>query len=154
MAGAIGTGWQERFMGGSPEAEAALVAEVLPAIERIQDIVAGRQAASIHRAFHNKGRPLAITYEVAPDLPPELQLDYLRPGVTYHGFARFSRSQSFHAKDGDLDQRGFAFRIETDAGPQDILLSNTPVSFARDPVEFLTVARRFEIGRASCRERV
>lgn len=143
MTGTIGLGWQERFMGGSPDAERAILADVLPSIERIQDIVARRQASSVRRAFHNKGQPLAITYTAAADLPPALQLDYLRPGVTYQGFARFSRSQSFHAKDGDLDQRGFAFRIETDAGPQDILLSNTPVSFARDPVEFLTVARMF-----------
>jgi hypothetical protein len=143
MAGTLGTGWQERFMGGSPEAEAALLREVLADIERIQDIVAGRQAAAVHRAFHNKGQALEIEFTVSPDVPPELQLAYLRPGTTYRGFARFSRSQSFHAKDGDLDQRGFAFRIETPAGPQDVLLSNTPVSFARDPIQFLTVARMF-----------
>ena len=143
MAGAIGTGWHEAFMGGSPEAEAALLAEVMPDVERIQDLVSRKQAAQVRRAFHNKGRPLAIEYVVDPDVPVELRLPYLRGGVTYRGFARFSRSQSFHAADGDLDQRGFAFRIETDAGPQDILLSNTPVSFARDPVEFLTVARMF-----------
>ena len=143
MAGAIGTGWHERFMGGSPEAERALLDEVLPAIERIQDVVAERQGARLRRAFHNKGQPLVIEYTVEPNLPPALRLPFLREGVTYRGFARFSRSQSFHAADGDLDQRGFAFRIETDAGPQDVLLSNTPVSFARDPVEFLTVARTF-----------
>ena len=54
-----------------------------------------------------------------------------------------SRSQSFRLRDKDRDQRGFAFRIETDAGAQDVLLSNTPASFARDPVQFMKVAALF-----------
>jgi len=143
VAGEIGTGWHEAFMGGSREAERALLDRVLPKVERIQDTVAGRQSADVRRAFHNKGRPLAVEFTVADDVPGPFRLTYLQPGSTYPGFGRFSRSQSFHQKDGDLDQRGFAFRIETEAGPQDILLSNTPVSFARDPVEFMTAASIF-----------
>ncbi len=50
---------------------------------------------------------------------------------------RFSRSQSLFAADSSLDQRGFAFRLQTADGPQDFLLSNTPVSYAEDPVTFL-----------------
>ena len=83
---------------------------------------------------------MRVEFEVAADLPDYLRVGFLRPGARYEGFGRFSRSQSFHAKDGALDQRGFAFRLETDLGPQDILLSNTPVSFAPDPVMFLTAA--------------
>ena len=76
-------------------------------------------------------------------MPAALRAGFLQPGATYPGFGRFSRSQSFRRRDRDLDQRGFAFRLETPDGPQDLLLSNTPNSFARDPVQFLTVAAIF-----------
>jgi hypothetical protein len=138
-----GTGWSETYMGGSAEAERALIDAVMPRVERIQDAVARKQAADVRRAFHNKGTVVQIRLDVSPDLPEVLRVGFLRPGAGYPGFGRFSRSQSFHRRDGDRDQRGFAFRIETDAGPQDFLLSNTPASFARDPVQFLTVTTLF-----------
>ncbi len=71
-----------------------------------------------------------IAFEVSKDLPEDLQVGWLVPGARYDGIARFSRSQSKHADDSSLDQRGFAFRIDTDEGPQDFTLSNTPVSYA------------------------
>jgi len=138
-----GTGWTEAFTGGSAEAEQAMFARHMASVERIQDVVARKQRSQPRRAFHNKGTVVAIRFDVARDLPETLQAHFLRPGATYAGFGRFSRSQSFRQRDGDRDQRGFAFRIYTDAGPQDLLFSNTPASFARDPVQFLTVATLF-----------
>jgi hypothetical protein len=138
-----GTGWSEIYMGGSPDAERGLVAAVLPRVEGIQDTVAAKQHAKVRRAFHNKGTIVRLRFDVGADLPEALRVGFLRPGETYGGFGRFSRSQSFRLRDGDRDQRGFAFRIETPAGPQDLLMSNTPRSFARDPVQFLTVAALF-----------
>ena len=58
-----------------------------------------------------------IAFEVSKDLPEDLQVGWLVPGARYDGIARFSRSQSKHADDSSLDQRGFAFRIDTDEGP-------------------------------------
>lgn len=130
-------------MGGTPEAERALFAESLPSVETIQDFVAQKQHADVRRAFHNRGVPVSVTFEVSPELPAALQVGFLVPGATYHGFGRFSRSQSFHGTDGELDQRGFAFRLETPGRSQDLLFSNTPTSFARDPVMFLRVATIF-----------
>jgi hypothetical protein len=138
-----GTGWSEIYMGGSPEAERDLIDRIMPRVERIQDIVAAKQRAGVRRAFHNKGVGVRIRFDVDPSLPEALRVGFLQPGASYVGFGRLSRSQSFHARDGDRDQRGFAFRIETGDGPQDILLSNTPASFARDPVQFMTVATLF-----------
>jgi catalase len=138
-----GTDWSETYMGGSPDAERALIAAVMPRVERIQDAVAAKQRADVRRAFHNKGAVVRIGFDVAPDLPDALRVAFLRPGASYRGFGRFSRSQSFRLRDKDRDQRGFAFRIETDVGAQDILLSNTPASFARDPVQFMKVAALF-----------
>jgi hypothetical protein len=143
MANGPGTGWTEEYMGGSAEAERALFDEALSGIERIQETVARKQVVGIRRAFHNKGLPITMRFAVANDLPDHLRVGFLEPGASYPGFGRFSRSQSFRRRDADLDQRGFAFRIDTPLGPQDFLLSNTPVSFARDPVVFMTVASIF-----------
>ena len=130
-------------MSGNVEAERALFAEIMPRVERIQDAVAAKQRSTVKRAFHNKGTVVSIRFDVAPALPEVLRVGFLRPGASYPGFGRFSRSQSFHRRDGDRDQRGFAFRLETDDGAQDVLLSNTPASFARDLVQFLTVTTLF-----------
>lgn len=143
LPGAVATGWSEIHMGGSPEAERALFDGVMPRVEGIQDTVAAKQGRDLRRAFHNKGTVVSIRFDVASTLPEVLRVGFLQPSAGYSGFGRFSRSQSFHHADGVRDQRGFAFRIEAPGGAQDILLSNTPASFARDPVQFLTVASLF-----------
>ena len=138
-----GTGWTETYMGGSLEAERALFAQILPQVDRIQDLVARKQQADPRRAFHNKGVAVALRIEVSNDVPEAMQVGFLRPGATYEGFGRFSRSQSFRGSDGELDQRGFACRLVTDAGLQDLLFSNKPASFATDPVQFMKVTTIF-----------
>jgi catalase len=139
----LGTGWSEVYMGGSREAERALFAAAFPRVEAIQEFVAQKQHAVIRRAFHNRGVAFTVEFEVSPDLPDHLRVGFLTPGAAYRGFGRFSRSQSFHGRDGELDQRGFAFRLETPGRSQDFLFSNTPASFAPDPVMFLRVATIF-----------
>ena len=138
-----GTGWEEVFMGGSQEAEKKLFAEVLPKITAIQQTVAARQNAKVRRAFHNKGDPVRIALKIADDLPVSLRAGFLKPGAAYDGFGRFSRSQSYSREDKSLDERGFAFRVKTEDGPQDVVLSNTPVSFASDPVTFVKAGEIF-----------
>ena len=130
-------------MGGSREFERALFAEAFPRVDAIQAFVATKQQAAARRAFHNRGVPFKVEFEVSTDLPEYLRVGFLSPGATYRGFGRFSRSQSFHGNDTELDQRGFAFRLDTGDGLQDFLFSNTPSSFARDPVMFLRVATIF-----------
>ena len=142
-AAGAATGWKEMFMGGSPEAEQRLFSEVLPKIPAIQRTVSAQDAATIRRAFHNKGDPLKLRFEVSNELPPALQVGFLRPGARYEGFGRFSRAQSHNRKDSSFDGRGLAFRLVTDDGPQDVLLSNTPVSFAPDPVTFVKAGKIF-----------
>jgi len=139
----VGTGWTETYMGGSVGAERALFARIVPQVRRIQEIVARKQGADPRRAFHNKGVAVAVRLDMGAVPPDGPATDFLRPGATYEGFGRFSRSQSFRRPDDERDQRGFALRIQTDVGPQDFLFSNTPASFARDPVQFLKVATIF-----------
>lgn len=138
-----GTGWAETFLGGSREAEQKILEEILPKVEEIQGIVSGRQDAPVRRGFHNKGTIVRIAFKVVNDLPEHLQVGFLKPGACYEGFGRFSRSQSMFRADESVDQRGFAFRVETDEGPQDFMFSNTPISFAEDPHTFLKGGRIF-----------
>jgi Catalase len=145
----IGAGWSEVFIGGSAQAEAARFATVAAEVRAIQDVVARTQAAPPRRAFHNKGDIVRVQFTVARDLPEPLQVGFLQPGAAYDGFGRFSRSQSLQAADGDFDERGFAFRLEIGAELstiQDFLLSNTPRSFAHDPIQFLRAGLAFAQG--------
>lgn len=137
MQNQLGTGGSERYLGGSLEAEEALLANTMPLVKEIQQVVAQKQDSKMRRGFHNKGETLKVELKIAQDLPQNLQTDFLKPGKSYSGLGRFSRSQSKFGKDQDLDQRGFAFRVNTPLGPQDFLFSNTPVSFAEDPITFL-----------------
>jgi hypothetical protein len=138
-----GTGWEERYMGGDIAAERALLDAAMPKVNRIQDVVAAKQRAPVRRTFHNKGTVVEVRLDVASNIPEPLQIGWLQPGAAYPGFGRFSRSQSFRREDMARDQRGFAFRIETPQGAQDLLFSNTPASFARDPLQFLKVTTIF-----------
>ena len=132
-----GTGWQEEYIGGSLEAEARALAEVMPLVKEIQQTVAKRQSAEIRRGFHNKGSVVRVRLDVKPDIPEHLRVWPLLPNASLEGFARFSRSQSLYQPDLAPDQRGFAFRVTEGDRRQDFLFSNTPVCFAPDPVVFL-----------------
>jgi Catalase len=145
----IGTGWSEVFSGGSAQAEAEHFATVAAEVRAIQDVVAHMQSAPLRRAFHNKGDIVRVRFAVARDLPEAFRVGFLQPSAIYSGFGRFSRSQSLHAADGDFDERGFAFRLEIGSELstiQDFLLSNTPRSFAHDPIQFLRAGRAFAPG--------
>jgi len=133
----LGLGWSERYLGGSAQAEAALLEEEMVLVKKIQQTVAQKQDSKMRRGFHNKGDVLKVELQIAEDVPECLQTDFIKPGERYYGMGRFSRSQSKFGRDKDLDQRGFAFRVETPNGLQDFLFSNTPISFAEDPITFL-----------------
>jgi catalase len=151
MTTGAGTGWTEAFMGGSREAERALFADAFPSVEAIQEFVATKQGAPIRRAFHNRGAAFTVEFEVSPDLPGELRVGFLSPGATYRGFGRFSRSQSFHGRDNELDQRGFAFRLDTRAVPGFPVLEHADELRARPrdvPSGGADLRREFPSGRS------
>jgi hypothetical protein len=134
----VGLGWRETYMGGSAQAEQALFATLAPRITTIQDVVlAADEASRVHRAFHNKGDAVRVTFTVADDLPEQFRVGVFAPGARYDGVGRFSRSQSHSASDSALDERGFAWSLEHKGGAQHFLGSNTPRSFARDPITFV-----------------
>jgi catalase len=125
--------------------------------ERIQKMqVKAREIAlkrnssmTLKRGFHAKGTGVRARFKVFPDIPKQFQVDTFRPNTEYEALVRFSNARGEVLGDLAKDQRGFAFRVKTIPGEmltpddygniQDFLMTNTPISFARNPVQFIEV---------------
>jgi catalase len=118
--------------------------------DRAQELAQKKDpAAGLKRGFHAKGTGVRARFQIKTDLPENLRVGLFQPGAGYDALVRFSnaRGQVF----GDLakDQRGVAIRIKNNPGErlspgdttyiQDFLMTNTPVSFARNPTQFIEV---------------
>ncbi len=106
-------------------------------------------SAALRRGFHAKGTGVQATFQVSSELPHNLQVGLFQPGATYDALVRFSNARGEVLSDLSKDQRGIAIRVKTnpaerlslkdDANIQDFLMTNTPISFARNPVQFIEV---------------
>ena len=106
-------------------------------------------SAAIARGFHAKGTGVRATFQTRSDIPRHLQVGLFQPGMAYDALVRFSNARGEVLGDLSKDQRGIAIRLKTipaetlspadDANIQDFLLTNTPISFARNPVQFIEV---------------
>ncbi|MFN2606627.1 MAG: catalase [Acidimicrobiales bacterium] len=146
MAGpAAGTGWKEVFLGGSAESEARLVDGYTTQINRLQDINEARDGGPVDRAFH-AGTLAAVTdavFDVLPSVPADLAVGPFTAGSRHPAVVRLSSATGTlrHRVHGDL--RGIAVRIPTDSGFHDLLMTNGPVSHARDVRQFMISAMAF-----------
>ncbi|HSJ89073.1 MAG TPA: catalase [Anaerolineales bacterium] len=125
--------------------------------ERIQQMQAKAQlmaqkrnpTATLRRGFHAKGTGVRAKFQVRSDIPQNLQVGLFQPGTTYNALVRFSNARGEVLGDLSKDQRGVAIRVKTNPGErlitqdttniQDFLMTNTPISFARNPVQFIEV---------------
>ncbi len=106
-------------------------------------------AATLKRGFHAKGVGVRGKFQVRSDIPKHLQVDLFQPSATYDALIRFSNARGEVLGDLSKDQRGVAIRLRTIPGEtlspkdatniQDFLMTNTPISFARNPVQFIEV---------------
>jgi catalase len=106
-------------------------------------------SATTKRGFHAKGTGVRANFVVRSDLPETLRVGLFQPGAVYEGLVRFSNARGEVLGDLGKDQRGIAIRLKTNPGetlsPQDVsntqdfLMTNTPVSFARNPDQFIEV---------------
>ena len=106
-------------------------------------------SATLKRGFHAKGTGVRGRFQVRSDLPPHLQVGLFQPGAMYDSLVRFSNARGEVLGDLSKDQRGIAIRVKTnpaehlsphdDSNIQDFLMTNTPISFARNPVQFIEV---------------
>ncbi len=106
-------------------------------------------SATLKRGFHAKGMGVRAKFQVRSDIPKPLQVGLFQSGATYDALVRFSNARGEVLGDLSKDQRGIAIRLKTnpaerllpkdDSNIQDFLMTNTPISFARNPVQFIEV---------------
>jgi catalase len=106
-------------------------------------------SAALKRGFHAKGTGVRAKFRVNSDVPQNLQVGLFQAGATYEALVRFSNARGQVLGDLSKDQRGVAIRVKTNPGEslspqdttniQDFLMTNTPISFARNPVQFIEV---------------
>jgi catalase len=128
--------------------------ELAARIQRMQDKarkIAQQKNSSVtlKRGFHAKGMGVRAKFKVRSDLPDQLRVGLFQPGTVYDALVRFSNARGEVLGDLSKDQRGIAIRLKTNPGEhlapkddsniQDFLMTNTPVSFARNPNQFIEV---------------
>jgi len=117
---------------------------------KARDIAKKRNpSATLKRGFHAKGTGVRAKFHVNANIPKHLQVGPFQPNVEYDALVRFSNARGEVLSDLAKDQRGAAIRIKTIQGKalapndysdiQDFLMTNTSVSFARSPVQFIEV---------------
>lgn len=140
-----GQGWQERYLGGSKEAEDRFIARAVKDIGKVQNN--NRKTAGLScfaRAFHAKIQAglQSAQLRVASDLPPELALGFLKAGAEYKASVRFSSAAGIVKADSAKDLRGIAVRLELENGEiHDFLATNGSASHARDARQFIEFAK-------------
>jgi hypothetical protein len=153
----IGAGWSEVYAGGDPETERLEFEGMARMIMDAQAIA--RRKATRHgaadgpaRALHAKSTLAVSDAELrfVDDLPTDLQHGYARPGATYRTVVRFSNASNVGDPDYRPDLRGVALRVEVDGSEShDLLMTNFPVSHARNARQFVEFAHATAGGGAS-----
>lgn len=148
--------WSERWLGGSPEAERLQFQRLARDMMGIQ--LKNRKTASAHgvphpvvRALHAKPTLAVDDAELTfLDLPKDLQAEFAQPGASYRTLVRFSNAAGVAAPDFKPDLRGVALRVyASDETSHDLLMTNFPVSHARNARQFVEVAKAGAGGRLS-----
>ena len=146
--------WKETMAGGSPEAERAEFYTLARDIMLVQ--LKNAKTASAHgvphgvdRAFHAKSTLATDQAELTfLDLADDLRHGFAQPGRAYPAIARFSNAAGTGQSDAAPDLRGVALRVQVSEGEShDLLMTNFPVSHARDAREFVEFAKATAGGR-------
>ncbi|MGH3825142.1 MAG: peroxidase family protein, partial [Pseudonocardiaceae bacterium] len=139
--------WTEEFVGGNPKTERVLFEQLAKEIMLVQ--LKNRKHASrngvphaIDRALHAKSTLAVEDAELRfLDIPADLQVEFAEPGAAYPTIVRFSNAAGNGAPDYKPDMRGVALRINVSPECQhDLLMTNFPVSHARDARQFVKFA--------------
>ncbi|WP_250031052.1 peroxidase family protein [Paractinoplanes maris] len=135
--------WRETFLGGSAEAERRLFGVLARQIMLTQLRNRPAPGRPIVAGFQAKG-----TYAVddaqlrfSDELPPDLRVGFAQPGAVHRTAVRFSNAEGRLLDDREPDLRGVALRVAVSADEHhDLLMTNAPVSHARDARQFTEFA--------------
>ena len=148
--------WKETMAGGSAEAERAEFDRLARDIMLVQ--LKNAKTASAHgvphrvdRAFHAKSTLATDRAELTfLDLPGDLRAGFAQPGRTYPATVRFSNAEGTGQPDNKPDLRGVALRVQVSPEEShDLLMTNFPVSHARNARQFVEFAKATAGGRLS-----
>jgi hypothetical protein len=146
-----GAAWAESYQGCCAEAEWAQFQELATDIMRVQlknqqHAGAGGHPQRPDRAFHAKSTLVVedakLRFRKEDELPANLQAGFVKPGAEYVASVRFSNASGGERDDRTKDMRGVALRVTVSPDEQhDLLLTNFPVSHARDARQFVRFAK-------------
>ncbi len=136
--------WAETYEGGSPEAEKESFLRLAKAIEAIQESTRAK-AGWDHpkRTLHAKLTVGIVGARLVfdADLPIAFRQGYIDAGETYPTIIRFSNASALCQADTAPDMRGIALRVTLPSGGfHDLLMTNYPVSHARNARQFVDFA--------------
>lgn len=146
--------WKETMAGGSPKAERAEFDTLARDIMLVQ--LKNAKTASAHGVPHGVDRAFHAKSTLATDqaeltflhLAGDLSHGFAQPARTYPAIARFSNAAGTGQSDAAPDLRGVALRVQVSPGEShDLLMTNFPVSHARDAREFVEFAKATAGGR-------
>ena len=105
----------------------------------------------VDRATHAKATLAVDNAELRfLDLPDDLRAGFAQPGVSYSTVVRFSNASGTGRPDWKPDLRGVALRIHVSSEEShDLLMTNYPVSHARNARQFVEFAKATAGTRAS-----
>jgi hypothetical protein len=137
--------WEEIYIDGSPEAERLVFLELARDIQDVQlDNQRRSKSSEILRTFHAKSVVGVVDARltVPPDIPAHLRVGFFQPGADYQTTVRLSNANGTRRADSRRDMRGAALRIKVgETEYHDLLMTNFPVSHARDARQFVAFAR-------------
>ena len=143
---ASGTGWAETYAGDDPVAEEMQFEQLARTIATMQRVVALRAGEPPMRALHAKPTLAVAGAELRfrDDLAPDLLHGFVQPDATYPVVLRFSNAAQQIQPDAEPDMRGVALRVHVAPDTSiDLLMTNDPVSHARDARQFVEFAAAF-----------
>ena len=139
------TTWRETYRGGNAEAEQREFERLAQDIMSVQLVDKRRaKASAIRRPFHAKALFATVhaSLRFIDDVPNELRAGWVQPGRAYPTVVRISNASGVPQPDSKPDLRGVALRVDVSADEQhDLLMTNFPVSHARDARQFTAFAK-------------
>lgn len=144
--------WHETYLGGSEAAENRLFAGLVQRMHTVQErnsaqAADGRKLRTLHAEILAGVDDAELA--VAPDLPADLAQHHFQPGERLRCTVRLSHASGLPHGGARRDMRGAALRLHLpDGGVHELLLTNHPVSHARDAKQFVDFATIMSGSRA------
>lgn len=135
--------WQEIYQGGSVEAEEATFIDLAREMLKVQESNREKSGGRAMRTLHAK-MVIGVTNAqlvVDQSLPLRYKVGHFVPGATLPAIVRLSNASGVPQADSQPDMRGMAVRLLPEGDtPHDLLMTNYPVSHARNARQFVTFA--------------